>query len=144
MGAAITLLEAKGDPRLSFVVSDCAYSDLPDLLAYRRAVEVPWMPAWPFLPLASWFSQRITGMRFEDVSPIRDLEQVSTPIFFAHGSEDRYIPPEMSMAMYDNKIRGTRRLYLAPNARHAESLAKNRLEYDQLVGEFLEQIGFLS
>jgi fermentation-respiration switch protein FrsA (DUF1100 family) len=144
MGAAITLLEAKSDPRLSFVLADCAFSDLPDLLAYRRAVEVPWLPAWPFIPLASWFSRRITGMSFADVSPIAGLEDLSTPIFFAHGLEDRYIPPDMSIAMYDNKTRGIRRLYLAPNARHAEALVKNRAEYDQMVGEFLQQTGFLS
>ena len=143
MGAAITLLEARHDQRLSFAMADCAFSDLLDLLAHRRETELPWMPAWPLIPLASWFSQRLTGMCFEDVSPIRGLEQVSTPIFFAHGVDDRYIPPEMSVAMYDQKVRGVRRIYLTPNARHAEALVKNRTEYDRQVGEFLEQTGFL-
>jgi len=144
MGAAITLLEAKSDPRLSFAMADCSFSDLSDLLDYRRASELPWMPRWPFIPLASGFSRLITGMRFEDVSPIRGLEELSTPVFFAHGSEDRYIPPEMSIAMYDNKTRGLRSLYLAPQARHAESLVKNRVEYDQRVAEFLQSSGFLA
>jgi uncharacterized protein len=144
MGAAITLMEAKSDPRLSFAMADCPFSDLLDLLAYRRDVEVPWMPSWPFMPLASWFCQRLTGMQFEDISPIRGIEELSMPLFFAHGIEDRYIPPDMSMALYDNKKRGLRRLYLAPNARHAEALVKNRTEYDQRVAEFLESCGFLT
>jgi len=144
MGGAITLEEAKDDPRLSFAMADCAYSDLNDLLAYRRAEEMPFMPAWPFIPLASWFAKRITGMRFEDVSPIRGLEALETPVFFAHGVDDRFIPPDMSIAMYDNKTRGMRRLYLAPNARHAEALVKNRAEYDRLVGSFLQETGFLT
>jgi fermentation-respiration switch protein FrsA (DUF1100 family) len=60
---------------------------------------------------------------------------------FAHGQEDTYILPAMSVAMYNAKKRGIRKLYLAPHAKHAESLPKNREAYEQQLGEFLTEVG---
>jgi hypothetical protein len=141
LGAAVTIMEAKEDPHLSFAIADCPYSDLADLFDYRQRVQYPWLPRWPFFFIANWFCRRITGMSFEDVSPIGGIEALATPLLLTHGREDRYIPPEMSIAMFDNKRLGLRRIYLAPDARHAESLVKNPVEYDRTVGEFLHAIG---
>ena len=144
LGAAISLLESQLDPRLSFVVSDCAFSDLTALLTHRMRSEIPWLPVWPFLPLTAWVCWLTTGMHMAQVSPRRALVDVNTPILFIHGQNDRYVPPVMARELYDAKAHGLRQLYLAPDARHAESIIKNPQAYDQLVGAFLDQVGFNS
>jgi hypothetical protein len=62
-------------------------------------------------------------------------------MLICHGQQDDYVPVQMSIELHDAKKHGLARLYLAPNAAHAEALVNNPAEYDQRVGAFLEEIG---
>lgn len=138
MGAAIALQNIAIDPRIAFCVADCSFSDLQELLKYRLKVEFK-LPQFPTMLVTSLFTRIRTGMSPEYISPIRDIADADTPVFFIHGREDMYIPTQMSIDMYNIK-KGRKKLYIAPHARHAESVVMNREEYDRLVGEFLEDI----
>lgn len=138
MGAAIALQSLGIDSRIAFCIADCPFSDLTELMLYRLKIEYG-LPPFPALELTRLFCRLRTGMRFKSISPMRDVENAETPIFFVHGAEDSYIPAKMSIDMYNLK-KGMKKLYLAPNSRHAESILMNRDEYDMLVGEFLEEL----
>lgn len=137
MGAAIALQNIAIDPRIAFCIADCPFSDLMDLLLYRLKVEYG-LPSFPAMGLTRLFSWLRTGMKLKSISPIKAVAGSDIPIFFIHGKEDRYIPAQMSIDMYNSK-KSRKKLYLAPNSRHAESILMNREEYDRLVGEFLEE-----
>ncbi|HYE82401.1 MAG TPA: alpha/beta hydrolase [Clostridia bacterium] len=139
MGAAIALQNIAIDPRIAFCIADCSFSDLMRLFSYRLRVEFK-LPPFPAMQITGLFVRLRAGMRFSDVSPIRDIADADTPVLFVHGKEDLYIPAQMSIDMYNSK-KGIKKLYLAPDARHAEAVAKNREEYDRQVGEFLYEIG---
>lgn len=138
MGAAIALQNSEIDPRVSFYIADCPFSDLPKLLKYLLKSKYK-LPAFPLMNIASLFVHIRTGMKLSDISPIKSIENVYAPVLFVHGQEDNYIPAEMSIDMYNIKPR-PKKLYLAPNARHAQSVSKNRKEYDRVIGEFLREI----
>lgn len=139
LGAATTLQHAAIDPRIAFAVADCSFSDLRGLLTHRLKEEYH-LPPFPLLNLANFFVWQIAGWKFEQASPIHTIAQVETPIFLSHGKNDTYILPQMSIDLYNAKTRGKRALYLAPNAGHAEALWKNQAEYDEKLGEFLQDL----
>ncbi len=136
LGAAISMQHAAIDPRVAFVVEDCGFSNLAELLAYRLKAEYH-LGKFPILYLASFFSQLLTRMRFEQVMPIQAIEQITAPVLFIHGAADDYIPPQMAQALYQKKQIGARGLYLAPEAGHAESYRSDRAAYTQVVTDFL-------
>lgn len=140
LGAAVVLQEAAIDDRIAFVVADCAYSDLTQLLKIRLTKDFH-LPSAFFLPVADFITTQITGMSFSTVSPIRDVREMSTPVLFIHGKQDTYIPPEMSQTMYAAKTNGIRAIHLMENAGHVESFTKNKSEYNQIVGQFLTHLG---
>ena len=139
LGASTCLQYAAIDPRAAFVISDCAYADLYDQLADRLRLDYH-LPATPLLPLAGWLCKCLAGFAFRDVCPERDIACVEAPVFIIHGQDDDYVFPQHAGRLYAAKRKGTRKLYLAPNAGHAEAYWNNRTDYDHLVGEFLQEI----
>ena len=139
MGAATVLQHAAIDPRIAFAVADCPYASAREQFAYRLRVEYH-LPAWPLLPVASLITRLRTGWFFREASPIAVIEKVETPVLFIHGAEDSYIPPDASVRLFERKP-GIKRLYLAPGAEHAQSIAVDPAVYDREVGAFLSALG---
>ncbi|MEW6181248.1 MAG: alpha/beta hydrolase [Chloroflexota bacterium] len=142
LGAAVCLQHAAVDPRPAFVIADCPFADLNDLLRLRLRCDAG-LPSFPFLPLASLIARLQAGFWFGQVSPVRDMHRLTMPVLLIHGQQDDYIPPQHSRRLYDAKRRGLRRLYLAPAAGHAESYGSNPSEYERVIAEFLNECGVL-
>lgn len=140
MGAATVLQHAASDDRVRFCIADCPYSDIVGQLIYRLRVEYPRLPAFPTIPLVALICRLRTGARLDMAESLRHLPLQSTPVLFIHGQEDRYIEKRMTEELFRLK-QGPKRLYLAPEADHAEAYMKNPDEYDRIVGEFLQEAG---
>lgn len=137
LGAATALQNSAIDPRVAFYIADCPYSDV--LREFKiRLKEDYGLPPFPLLNTASLINKIRTGAFYSDISPIKDIKTVHTPILFIHGANDSYIPKEMSIDMYYVKT-GPKRLYIAPNADHAEAYWNNRKEYEAVVDTFLKE-----
>jgi fermentation-respiration switch protein FrsA (DUF1100 family) len=139
MGAATALQHAAIDGRVAFYIADCPYSDLKTVLKYRLKQDYG-LPSFPMLQIAELFTWLRTGLLFRLVSPIRDMSKVKTPILFIHGSQDQYIPVEMTLELYRAKA-GRKQLYLAQGADHAQSLRINPHAYDCIIDAFLVELG---
>jgi fermentation-respiration switch protein FrsA (DUF1100 family) len=139
MGASTALQHAAIDRRAAFYIADCPYSDLTAELIYRLRKDW-WLPPFPLLHIIRLFAWLRGGFQLHLVSPIRDMAEIETPILFIHGKEDKNIPMEMTLDLYQAK-QGHKQLYLVPGADHAQSLRQNPHIYDLIVGEFLEELG---
>lgn len=140
MGGGVVIQNLAIDPRIKFCIADCAYSDISILMKhqlkrrYNNLVKVPFLLEW-----VSFITKIRAGWTFKDVSPIRALENVETPILFIHGENDDFVPTSMSKEMYSVK-KGIKDIYIAPNAGHAQAYWNNKQEYDNKIGKFLEKI----
>ncbi len=70
-----------------------------------------------------------------DHSTIDALKKTHIPVLFIHGSDDRFVPVEMTYENY-KACASPKRLLIVPGANHAMSYYVNRYEYEKAVKEF--------
>jgi uncharacterized protein len=138
MGAATLLLYAGMiEDGADFYIADCPFSNFKEQLAYRLKAEMK-LPPRVFLPLGDLFLKLRDRYSIDEVSPISVIHNIKNPVLFIHSKKDDYILPSMTVDLYEKKI-GPKKLYLAENGVHAQSLNENKAEYEQVIGEFLEE-----
>lgn len=137
MGAATVMVNASLDDKLAFVIEDCGYHNLPELLAYHLKMTYH-LPRFPFLYTASLMSKLRGGIFFHQVMPSKEVAKCeSIPMLFLHGELDDFVPTYMIKEAYNAK-KGYRRMKLFANAAHAESYWSNQSEYRKEIEEFLK------
>jgi len=142
LGAGVVLQHAAIDPRIAFAIADSGYSDLERLLKLRMHEDFH-LPVFPVFPLADLVGRLRCGIEISEVSPIRMLKNVETAILLIHGVNDTLIPCQMSMELFDQRPQ-SRRLYLVPGARHAETYVVDQTAYTQHLDAFLEDSRIMS
>lgn len=141
MGAATMLLYAGMiEDGADFYIADCPFSDFREQLAYRLKAELKLSPRI-FLPVADLFIKMRQSYSLREVSPISVIDQIKKPILFIHSKKDDFILPTMTEALYQQK-KGPKKLFIAENGIHAQSLNENKEHYAKVVDEFLEEYGF--
>jgi uncharacterized protein len=114
------------------------FSELSKVLKLRLKEDFS-LPAFPLSHAASLMSRLRGAMFFGDISPLKSISLVKSPVLFVHGGEDRYHPRGMIMRLYEG-VPGFKGLYVCPGAAHSQSLTTDRKEYDRQVGAFLRSI----
>ncbi|MCR4616688.1 MAG: alpha/beta hydrolase [Lachnospiraceae bacterium] len=140
MGSGLTNTALKYSPKVSFVVSDCGYCDLPYLLKYlvNKTLHLP-----GFLEVFASLATRIMyGYFFGRVRPIEQIKENEIPICFFHGEDDDFIPCEHAKRLHEAN-KGYSELHLVPGAGHAMSIITDEESYTKHVKEFLVRIGII-
>lgn len=140
LGAVTCLQHAAIDPRPAFVIADSGFADLKEELELRLREDYH-LPSFPILTVGEWWIRLLAGFRFSQVVPEADAAKLEMPVLFVHGLADTEILPADSQRMFAAKQRGTRRLFLVPDAGHVQSVLTDPEGYDREVGEFLLQAG---
>jgi len=139
MGASTVILEQAHDSRLQFVIADCPFSDLTELVTYlvKRKGH---LPKWPYVGLANFFFKLATKTEFKSISPLNAIKKAKVPFLIMHGSKDEFIPPKHSQALFE-ACPSEKQLYISTNpAKHAESFLMNRVEYTEIVKNFISKV----
>lgn len=136
MGAATTLLYAGTiEDSADFYISDCAFSNFPQLLKGIFENVVP-IGAKYTIPFADFFMRVRDGYSVKDVMPIDAVEHIEKPVLFIHSTPDDFIPSTMSEELYESKPE-PKRLKLFDQGAHAKSFNENPGDYEQTVAKFL-------
>ncbi len=134
LGSAASVSALGHTQDVSFLVADCGFSDILNVLSAG-------LPA-PVLKLASLGAKLRCGSFLSDMRPIDALSENEVPILFLHGADDTFILPANSERM-SAATKGISRVRLIPGAGHAESVLKNPELYKEYVSEFLTEEGIL-
>ena len=138
MGAATSLMVLAKKPKVDFVVADCGFSNLYDLL--HKAYDVA--KVGTVLSSVNTAMKLRYGYDMKKTSPKDALIGNEIPICFIHGEADTFILPENSEVNKDATA-GYSELHLVPNAAHAQSReVLGEAEYRGIISDFLNNIDF--
>ena len=136
LGAATSIACLEDKPQIDFVVADCGFSDISNVL--KGGVKSMHLPEG-LVPLASVCARLRYGYSYDMMRPIDSLADNEIPILFIHGAEDSFILPENSERM-KKETKGYSELHLIPGAAHAASVLTAPEEYQEIVEAFLAHI----
>lgn len=135
LGAATTLTTLQYKPEVDFVVADCGFARIEDVL--RNGQKNAHMPGL-IVDLADIGARLRYHYSLKEMCPIEALSDNYIPILFLHGSEDTFIPPSQSEEMC-GRTPGEAELHMIEGAGHAESVLVDPDTYEKYVSEFLDK-----
>ena len=136
MGSATSLIVLKYRPKVRFVVADCSFANLYELIrdGYRN-MHIGFM-----LEPVNRTLKRRYHFDLKDTSPRDALKGNMVPICLIHGKEDKFIDP-VNSEMLSKATSGYCELHLVDGATHAHSRAVLGEEaYTKIVREFLGKL----
>ena len=137
MGAALQIMALREKPKLQFIVNDCGFARLMDVITHNVG-KILHLPRWICYP-ANVASLCYFGFSYTELNPVDALKENRVPICFMHGAEDDFIPCSHSEQMHA-ATQGYSELHLFPGAEHALSIDSDEERYARIVREFLEKI----
>ncbi len=133
LGAATSVTVLKYKPEVDFVVADCGFSDIENVL--RKAYTDNHVPSF-FVDVANVTGKMLYHYSLLEMRPIDSLEGNQIPILFIHGSDDTFILPKNSRDMSE-RTPGYSEVHLIEGAGHAASILTAPNDYIKYVRDFL-------
>lgn len=137
MGAATVLLSTALQQKVSFIVSDCAFSNLKGVI--NSIIKSKHLPSFPLLQLINLNLKIFAGFSYKDTDALKAVMTNKIPTMFIHGEADAYVNVSNVKALY-NADAGYKEIYTFPGAAHASSITVDRVRYKKLVSNFLNKI----
>lgn len=135
MGSATSLSVLAEKPVLDFVVVDCGFANLYDLIegGYKEA-------GLGFLIHGVNAVTKLYGVDMKETSPIDAVKDNQVPILFIHGAEDSLIKYDNSQKLHEANP-SQDNLILVPKAEHAASReVMGQADYTKLISDFLGKV----
>lgn len=140
MGAATVLMASELDlpETVAAITADCPYSS-PGEIIRKVAADVR-LPAWLIYPYVVVGALVFGHFRLWENSPVKAVQNTDIPILLVHGGDDRFVPCEMSKAIYA-ACNGSKKLAIFPGAGHGLSYLTDSDRYLKLYRDFLRECG---
>lgn len=144
MGAT-TALMAAGSRRLSKcvvgIVADCPFDSLEKQILHVLHIRYKLRGKWMMKAISRIAASRI-GFPVKRASVLPIASRIRVPVLIFHGTEDRFVPIEMSESIYDRLV-GPKRFVVIEGARHLMSFDRATERYCSEVYKLMKASGFL-
>lgn len=139
MGAATVLMASELDlPRgVVGVIADCPYSSPIEIIRkVSNDRRIPWALVKPFVHTSA---RIFGGFDIKASSPVEAVRNTKLPILLIHGTDDRYVPYQMSVAIRQANPKNIDFLTVE-RAGHGLSYMIDTDAYESAVKEFLKKV----
>ena len=93
------------------------------------------LPPKVFYPFVKLSAKIFGRFNLEETSPIQAVKNAKVPIIFMHGTDDKMVPCQMSINLYEN-CNNTKKLVLIENAGHGIAYLVDPLKYINELNDF--------
>lgn len=143
MGAACAIMMA-GEESLpaavKAIVADSAYTDAYKMFQ-KQMKDWLGIPSFPLLNGANILLKLRAGYSLTEASALKQIRNASLPILFIHGTEDAFVPCDMTKELYEAAPEG-KEILLVEGAGHVQAMDKVPELYYGTTFTFLEKHGF--
>ena len=133
MGATTVLMTAgmKLPSTVKGIVADCGFTSPDQIWQYvaKNKIHIPYGRMTS--NFANSISKEKIGLTADDYSTIEAMKECNVPVLFVHGTDDGFVPIEMTYQNYKACI-APKQLFVVPGAEHGMSYIENKLEYEQM------------
>jgi pimeloyl-ACP methyl ester carboxylesterase len=137
MGAAVCLMAAPESDEIDAVVADSAYADIVSIIESEFA-ERSDLPKF-FVPIILSMTRNIYDIDFTAIKPEEAVKEISVPVFIIHGGQDEMIPVQHAYRLKEASQNPDSRLWIVPEAEHANSYLARPTEYKEQVISFFDE-----
>lgn len=138
MGATTVLMTANLDlpPNVKGIMADCGFTSAHDIFKYVAEKNLHISYQLHSLAADALCREKIS-MGTRDCSTVDILKESKVPVLLAHGTDDRFVPVEMT---YQNYLacRSPKHLLIVPGADHGMSHFKEPQRYEQAALSFFD------
>lgn len=139
MGASTVLFLAdeKLPANVKGIIADCGFTSPWEIIScvFRRVTH---LPAAPSLWVAEVFARIFGGFSLRQKNTKDVLKYSKLPVLMVHGTEDGFVPCEMTQQGYD-ACTGDKEIFLVEGADHGLSFLKDTNCYKEKVQAFLDR-----
>lgn len=135
-GATVLMASSKDLPKnVIGILSDCSYNKAGDIIKkVIRDMHLPAKLLYPFVKLGA----RIYGhFNLEESSPYEEVQKSKLPIIFFHGTNDSFVPCEMSKKLYE-ACTSKKHIVTIEGGLHGTSYLKSPEQYLNEVRNFFQ------
>lgn len=136
MGASTVLLASALDlpENVCGILADCGYTSIHAIWKHVIKNNLH-LSYWLHGPLAEKLCEKKIQTGAADYSTTEALKSNRTPVLFIHGTDDRFVPVEMTYKNYQACI-APKRLFVVPGAGHGKSYLTDRAGYEREIKSF--------
>lgn len=139
MGASTMLYLADKDlpENVKGIIADCGFTSPRDILSsvFQRVTH---LPALPSLWVTDLLARLLAGFRLDEQDTRRSLAKSHLPVIMVHGTEDDFVPCEMTESGYA-ACTGEKQLLLVEGADHGVSFLVAKEQYTAMIIDFLNK-----
>ncbi len=136
MGATTVLMASGFDlpQTVHGIVSDCGFTSMDGI--WRHVTEKNLhLPYDIYSTTANRLCRKKINMSTTDYSTTQALENCKVPVLFIHGTDDHFVPIEMTYENY-KACKSPKRLFVVPGAEHGLSYTVDTPGYEKTVTDF--------
>lgn len=136
MGASTVLMTAADDLPKSTrgIIADCGFTS-PHAIWKHVAENNLKIPYGLYSAAAKDLCRRKILVASDAYSTTEALKNAGVPVLFIHGTDDKFVPIEMTFENY-KACSSEKRLFIVPGAEHGMSYLEDKAGYEQAVTEF--------